>query len=294
MPRIAYVNGRYLPHDDAQVHIEDRGYQFGDGVYEVIAVRRQRLVDEGPHLDRLDRSLRELRIRWPMHRTGIRHIIREMVRRNRLRDGAVYLQVSRGVAPRDQQFPSGTAPSLVMTARRKVFDKAKQRAGVAVVSLNDIRWARCDIKTISLVANVLGKQQAVEAGAYEGWQVDDGGHVTEGTTSNAWIVTQDGRVLTRHADDAILNGITRRTILRLAREQGLSFEEAQFSVEQVKASREAFLTSSTSFVQPVVRIDGVAIGDGRPGAFTRRLQESYERYIDALQPSSEPETARHG
>ena len=164
--------------------------------------------------------------------------------------------------------------------------------GVAVVSFNDIRWGRCDIKTISLVANVLGKQQAVEAGAYEGWQVDKDGYVTEGTTSNAWIVTQDGRLLTRHADSAILNGITRRTILRLAGTEGLAFEEARFSVDQVKAAREAFLTSSTSFVLPVVRIDGVEVNGGRPGTFTRRLQESYERYIDALQPSSEPDTAR--
>ena len=294
MPRIAYVNGRYLPHDEAQVHIEDRGYQFGDGVYEVIAVRRQRLVDEGPHLDRLDRSLRELQIQWPMRQTGVRHVVREIVRRNRLRDGIVYLQVSRGVAPRAQQFPSGTASSLVLTARRIVVDETKLRTGVAVVSLKDIRWARCDIKTISLVANVLGKQQAVEAGAYEGWQVDDGGYVTEGTTSNAWIVTEDERLLTRHADDAILNGITRRTILRLAAAQGLAFEEAPFSVDQVKTAREAFLTSSSSFVLPVVRIDGAEVGDGRPGAFTRRLQESYERYIDALQPSSEPEKVRRG
>ena len=294
MPRIAYVNGRYLPHNDAQVHIEDRGYQFADGVYEVIAVRRQRLVDEGPHLDRLDRSLRELRIPCPMRRAGIRHVVREIVRRNRLHDGIVYLQISRGVAPRAQQFPVDAVSSIILTARRVVFDEVKLRTGVAVITLKDIRWARCDIKSISLVANVLGKQQAMEAGAHEGWQVDDSGYVTEGTTSNAWIVTPDGRLLTRHADDAILNGITRRTILRLAGTQGLAFEEARFSVDQVKAAREAFLTSSSSLVLPVVRIDDVEIGDGRPGPFTRRLQESYERYIDTLQPSSEPETARQG
>ena len=287
MPRIAYVNGRYLPHHDAVVHVEDRGYQFADGVYEVVGVRHGRLIDEEPHLDRLDRSLAALKMESPLNRAAIRHITREMVRRNYIRDGIIYLQISRGVAPRDQQFPSDTAASVVMTARRKFADAAKLRAGVRVISLKDIRWARPDIKSVSLLPNVLCKQQAVEAGAYEAWQVDAAGLVTEGTSSNAWIVTSEGRLLTHDADRAILNGITRRTLLGIAAEQGLDFGEEAFSVAQAKTAQEAFLTSSSSFVLPVIQIDEAVIGTGTPGPFTRRLQESYERYIHAIQPIRE-------
>ncbi len=287
MPRIAYVNGRYLPHDDAVVHVEDRGYQFADGVYEVIGVRHGRLIDEEPHLDRLDRSLGELKLAAPLNRAAIRHVTREMLRRNLLRDGIIYLQVSRGVAPRDQQFPADPTASIVMTARRKKVDAAKMRTGVRVISLPDIRWGRPDIKSVSLLPNVLGKQQAVEAGAYEAWQVDRDGLITEGTSSNAWIVTPDGRLLTHRADRAILNGITRRTLLRIAAELDLEFAEDAFSLDQAKAAREAFLTSSSSFVLPVIQIDGITVGDGNPGPFTRRLQEWYERYIQSIQPVRE-------
>ncbi len=291
MPRVAYVNGRYLPHDDAQVHIEDRGYQFADGVYEVVAVRRDRLVDEGPHLDRLDRSLRELEMSWPAPRNVVSHVIREIVRRNRLQNGIVYLQVSRGVAARAHQFPKSAAASLVLTARRVVIDQAKLRTGVSVISIPDIRWTRCDIKSISLLPNVLGKQRAVEAGAYEAWQVDADGMITEGTSSNAWIVTPDNRLLTRQADNAILNGITRQTILHLAMTHQLTFKEEPFTLGDVRRAREAFLTSSSSLVLPVTRIDGTAIDSGQPGPFTSRLQDAYEQYIDDLPPCGERQYA---
>ncbi|MGE4220969.1 MAG: D-amino-acid transaminase [Alphaproteobacteria bacterium] len=279
MPRFAYVNGRYLPHPKACVHVEDRGYQFGDGVYEVVAILDGCPIDEALHLDRLERSLRELRIAMPMTRAALTMAMRELVRRNGIRNGLVYMQVTRGVAPRDHKFPTQSDPSLVMTTKRMSHERHRHAAaGVSVITIPDIRWKRCDIKSVSLLPNCLGKQQAVEAGAYEAWQVDDEGLVTEGTSSNAWIVTQDGHLLTRATGNEILSGITRASILRLAEEEGLAIEERPFSVEEAKAAREAFLSSATSFVTPVVRIDGAVLGDGRPGPLTRRLTEWYWSY----------------
>jgi D-alanine transaminase len=276
MTRLAYVNGRYLPHGRAMVHIEDRGYQFADGVYEVIPLHRGRLVDEGPHLDRLAYSLGELRIAWPVARPVLPLIVRELIRRNRLSDGLVYIQVTRGVAPRDHKFPARAKSALVMTTKRlKPPAAALLEAGARVITVPDIRWRRCDIKSLALLPNVLGKQQASEAGAFEAWQVDADGLVTEGTSTNAWIVTAAGRLVTRPATAAILNGITRGGLIRVLAEQGVTMEERPFSLAEAKAAREAFLTSSSAFVLPVTRIDDAVVGDGRPGPLTRRLRQVY-------------------
>jgi D-alanine transaminase len=276
MSRIAYVNGRYLPHAEASVHIEDRGYQFADGVYEVIAVQGGEFVDEELHLARLGRSLAELRIAAPMSRRALALVLHEVIRRNRVRDGIVYLQATRGVAPRDHPFPSDIRTSLVVTARRARAANPKMLSeGASVITIPDIRWARCDIKSIALLPNVLGKQQAREADAYEAWQVDGAGMVTEGTSTNAWIITDAGELVTRQASSAILNGCTRLALLDIARRIGLTFVERPFSVAEAKAAREAFLTSTTSLVLPIVRIDGTAIGDGRPGPLVLKLRALY-------------------
>jgi D-alanine transaminase len=283
--RIAYVNGRYVPHREAHVHVEDRGYQFADAVYEVIAVSGGRLIDEEPHLDRLARSLAELRLRWPMSRQALRLVMRQMIRRNRLTGlGSIYLQVSRGVAPRNHVFPLGAKPVLVMTAKTlPLFDPEAARRGVRVITLADMRWRRPDIKSVCLLPNVLAKQQAFEAGAYEAWLVDDQGMVTEGTASNAWIVTASGELVTRSADRSILSGITRGVVLRLAHEHRLRLVERAFSVEEAKGAVEAFLTSTTSWVKPVVEIDQVSIGAGVVGPLTDRLRSLYITHIEQIE-----------
>ena len=285
MSRIAYVNGRYLPHAEASVHIEDRGYQFADGVYEVVAVQGGALVDEALHLARLDRSLAELRIAAPMSRRALGIVLREVIRRNRVRDGIVYLQATRGVAPRDHPFPADSRTALVITARRARPANPKTLTdGIGVITIPDIRWARCDIKAIALLPNVLGKQQAREAGAYEAWQIDGDGMVTEGTSTNAWIITPAGELVTRQANNAILNGCTRLALLDIARRVGLVFVERPFSVAEAKAAREAFLTSTTSLVLPIVRIDGAAIGDGKPGPLVDKLRALYSAHGDEQAP----------
>ncbi len=280
MPRCAYVNGRYVSHAAARVHIDDRGYQFADGAYEVILIRGRGLVDEGQHLDRLDCSLTALRIPWPMSRPALQIVLRELICRNAVEDGTLYLQVTRGVAPRDHRFPAAAAPSLVATARpMKPTPKSVVAAGVAVITHPDIRWRRCDIKSVSLLANVLCKQAAVEAGAFEAWLVDDAGNVTEGTTTNAWIVTPSRRLVTRDLSAAILAGITRLSLLQLVRLRGLSLEERPFSVAEAMTAAEAFVTGTTSLVLPVTRIDGQAIGSGRPGPVTTMLRDHYLRRL---------------
>jgi D-alanine transaminase len=288
MSRVAYVNGRYLPHAQAAVHIEDRGYQFADGVYEVIAVVNGRLLDGGPHLARLERSVAELRMAMPMPVASLRAVIAETVRQNRVERGIVYLQVTRGTARRDHPFPKAAMPSLVVSARRLAPAPALAEAGVAVITVADIRWARCDIKSVALLPNALAKQQAREENAYEAWQVDAAGMVTEGGSTNAWIVTADGTVVTRPAENAILNGITRTRLLALARAQSVAVDERAFSVAEAKAAREAFLTSTTAFVLPVVRIDGAAIGNGHPGSVTLALRELYRRFVDASTAADRP------
>ena len=279
MARYAYVNGRYVDHRDASVHIEDRGYQLADGVYEVVGVRDGKLIDEGPHIDRLDRSLGELRIAWPVSRPTLGFIIRELMRRNRLRDGLVYMQVTRGVARRDHGFPTTPVkPALVMTTKNTKRAEADAGAGVAVKSHPDIRWGRCDIKTVALLPNVLAKQAARESGAYEAWLVDDEGRVTEGASTNAWIVTQDGELVSRQTDNGILAGITRHTLTSMVDALQLKVVERPFTLAEAKKAKEAFITSATAFVTPVVKIDGEPVGDGRVGATARRLREEYVRF----------------
>ena len=282
MPRFAYVNGRYVPHAEASVHIEDRGYQFADGVYEVVPVLNGRMIDEEPHLDRLDHSLRELRIGRPMSRAVLKLILRELLRRNGLTDGLLYMQVTRGVAPRDHKFPKAARPALVVTTKRtKPTPAALVENGVRVITVPDIRWKRCDIKSVSLLPNVLAKQQAVETGAFEAWQIDERGLITEGSSTNAWIVTEDGVLVTRNANEAILNGITRQAVIRLTNAAGVAFEQRPFSLAEAKTAREAFLTSSSGHVLPITRIDDTVVGDGRPGEITRRLRAAYLDYVAA-------------
>lgn len=282
MSRIAYVNGRFTRHRDAAVHVEDRGYQFADAVYEVIAIQNGRFVDEEPHFDRLERSLDELRMAPPAGRAALRHILRETVRRNRVRNGIVYMQISRGVARRDHAFPAHRESSLVVTARSTMPRTAARAGGVSVVTTEDIRWKRCDIKTVGLLPNVLAKQMAAEAGAYEAWLIASDGSVTECTSANAWIVTAGREVVTRPPTSAILNGITRRTVRAIAEREGYSVVERVFSLDEAHGAAEAFLTSTTSHVMPVVRIDGAPVGDGRPGSLTAALQTHYDAYAGMI------------
>jgi len=277
MSRIAYVNGRYLRHGDASVHIEDRGYQFGDGVYEVCEIRAGDLIDEIPHLDRLDRSLAELEMASPMPRAALRLVLRETVCRNRVVHGLVYLQVTRGVARRDHAFPKpGTRPAIVVTAKSINRDRLAGLAekGVAVITCPDIRWTRVDVKSISLLPNCLAKQAARQRGAFEAWLIDRDGYVTEGASTNAWIVTEDDVLVTRQADQSILNGVTRRALADIAVSQGLTVQEQPFTVAEALAAREAFITASTLSAMPVVSIDGAPVGNGSSGPVARLLRAS--------------------
>lgn len=281
MARYAYVNGRYLPRAQAAVDVEDRGYQFADGVYEVIAVIRGRAVDLEPHFDRLDRSLAELDIDPPCSRAALRLILGRLLRLNRLRDGIVYIQVSRGVAPRNHGFPAfGTRPSLVMTtAPRRPPDEAAVTRGASVICLPDNRWGRPDIKSVSLLPNVLAKQQALESGATEAWFVDRHGLVTEGSATNAWIVNGNREIVTRPLGRELLAGITRSAVAEAAKTNNFRLVERAFTVEEAKAAAEAFITSTTSFVMPVTRIDGDPVADGAPGPVTRALLDAYRRRV---------------
>lgn len=278
MPRIAYVNGRYSPLSEAAVHVEDRGFQFADAVYEVWAVMGGRLADHAGHMDRLERSLGELRIRMPMSRGALDRVLRETLRRNRIRDGLVYLQVTRGQARRDHPFPSPEVePTVVITAKPLDYPAidAKARQGVSVITRPDNRWGRCDIKTVGLLPNTLAKQAAKEAGAGEAWLVDADGFVTEGSSTNAWIVDGEGRLRTRDTGANILRGVTRKTLIELARACQIEVIEQPFTVEEAKAAKEAFFTAASAFLTPITSIDGVPVGDGHPGPVTLRLRDLY-------------------
>jgi len=284
MSRYAYVNGRYLPFRHAKVHVEDRGYQFADGVYEVCEVRGGRLIDERRHLERLQRSLKEIKIPLPMSVRALGVVLREVVSRNRIGYGIVYLQITRGVARRDHAFPSGqTLPSLVVTARSLNMSRneALAKNGIAVVSVPDDRWGRVDIKTIGLLPNVLARQNAIERGARDAWFIDKDGMVTEASSANAWIVTPDGVLVTRHVDRAILRGITRTVVFDAIKAEGLAVEERAFSLEEAYGAREAFITSASQIVLPVIRIDGRTIGDGKPGPVAMSLRRQFHRYAEA-------------
>lgn len=283
MARTVYVNGRYVAYADAAVHVEDRGFQFGDGVYEVIEVRDGGLVDGTRHLDRLGRSLREIGMGMPMTRAALAHVVAECIRRNRVADGTVYLQVTRGARPRDFLFPGPEVrQTLVCIARpsaRSVAD-ARAASGIAVKTVPDPRWARCDIKTVMLLPASLAKEAAKADGAREAWFVDAAGFVTEGASSNAWIVDAAGRLRTRPVDSAILRGVTRTTLLDVVARLGLEILEAPFTVVEAMAAREAFVTAATNIVTPVVAIDGSRISDGKPGPISRHLREVFHDFAE--------------
>ncbi|MBT4770779.1 MAG: D-amino-acid transaminase [Rhodospirillaceae bacterium] len=281
MPRIAYVNGRYLPRDQGAVSIEDRGYQFADGIYEVIWVRGGRIIDLEGHMERLERSLDELSIKRPFARSVFAVILAQCLRRNRLADGYLYIQVSRGVAPRNHVYPDHGRASVVVTASRaRPYDPKVMEKGVRVITIPDIRWQRCDIKAIALLPNVMGKQRAKEAGAFEAWQINALGEVTEGSVSNAWIITHEGEIITHPANNSILSGITRRAVLALVREQGLKLAERPFTLEEALVADEAFLTGTTNFIVPIVKIDKTPVGNGKPGPVTLDLHQAYLTYMD--------------
>ncbi len=282
MSRIAYVNGAYLPMVDAVVNIEDRGYQFSDGVYEGITVYKGALIDLGPHIDRLWRSLGELEIAAPMDKAPLGFVIREVVRRNRIKNGFVYLQITRGVARRDHPFPDFAIPALTITCKRLDIDgvEARARKGVAASSQPDMRWDRCDVKSISLLPNILAKQAAREAGAFEAMLIDDDGLVTEGSSTNIWMVSKAGELITRSTDDNILPGITRAAVKSLCADHQIAVTERAFTLEEAQGAAELFLTSSTAGAMPIVTLDGKQIGDGKVGPIGLKLIESYRAHME--------------
>ena len=282
MSRIAYVNGRYLPQPEAAVNIEDRGYQFGDGIYEVVHLYDGRFVDEDLHLDRLERSLREIALPMPMARAALRQVLREVARRNRVTEGLLYMQVTRGVARREHAFPAKPVPpALVVTIKRiPPYPTTVDRWGAAAITQPDLRWARCDIKTVNLLPNCLARQAAKEQGAIEAVLFDpETGMVTEGAATSFWIVDEHGTIRVRHLDHAILPGCTRAALIAELQQAGIPFETRAFSLEEMRRAREAFLTSATSFVKPIVKIDGAPVGDGQVGPVVRQLFEIFARHV---------------
>lgn len=284
MGRIVYVNGRYAPYHEANVHVEDRGFQFADAVYELMEVRNGRLVDATRHLNRLWRSLNELSIPAPMSERALRHVIAQTISRNRVHTGAVYLQVTRGAAPRDFAFPDPdlTPPSLVVIARarRAGANDAIAVNGIAVMTMPDNRWGRCDIKTVMLLPACLAKERARAGGATEAWLVDANGFVTEGASSNAWIIDRDGQLVTRSLGPELLPGVTRATAMDVIRNEDLTIIERPFTPDEAYQAREAFVTSASNVVMPVVNIDGRPIGDGKPGPIARHLRSLFYQFAE--------------
>ena len=283
MSRIAYVNGQYVPHATAVVHIEDRGFQFADSVYEVCEVWDGEIIDMTRHLDRLNRSLGELSIAWPVKRTALEAILREVIRRNRVTDGLVYLQVTRGAAKRDFSFPKpGTPPTLVVTSR-SILKATRDKAGtdgIRVITTADIRWERVDIKTTGMTAQVLAKEAAVRAGAKEAWMLDKEGRITEGSSSTAWIVNGEGTLITRPTNMNILPGVTRAAIMDYAAANDIKVEERPFTLEEAQKAREAFVTSASATITPVVQIDDIVIGNGVPGSIASQMRSVFHDYVE--------------
>lgn len=278
MSRIIYINGLYQPYENAYVHAEDRGFQFADGVYEVCEVRNNSLVDETRHMQRLARSMKELDMTPPMSLVAMGQVMRETCRRNRVKNGLVYIQVTRGAARRDFAYPDPEVRGTVVCLARKVSPRKGQNKavkGLSVISVPDIRWQRPDIKTVSLLPNAMAKQAAKDQGADEAWMLDAKGYVTEGSSSNAWILTQDNMLLTRNADQGILRGITRTVLLDLLNEKQMSFKERHFTIKEAQNAKEAFLTSASNGVMPIARIDGVNVGDGTPGPISLMLRKEF-------------------
>lgn len=288
MSHISYVNGRYLPHAAASVHIEDRGYQFADGVYEVICYWKGRPIDYKGHMERLERSLSELQIRPPCSMKALTVVVREVVARNRLTTGNIYIQINRGVAPRAHYFPApGTKPSVVVVTKPGAgpSDAAAEKGG-KVVTAPDIRWERVDIKSVSLLPNCLAKELAHKAKAYETFLHLPDGTVTEASASNAWMVTPDQTIVTHPANGAILSGITRSTVLKLARAAGYKVEERPFTLKEAFAAKEVFVTGTTTFVMPIVQVDDKVIANGSPGTVALDLRARYRAYVDAVDPAT--------
>lgn len=275
MSRIVYLNGSYVPEAEAKVSVFDRALLFGDGIYEVTAVLDGRLVDFEPHLVRLDRSLNEIGLAPPLGHDALRAVHQELIARNRIDEGIVYLQITRGAADRDFAYPENAAPNVIaFTQSRPLIANPHAETGVKVVTIPDLRWKRRDIKSTSMLAQTMGKQEAKLKGAYEAWMVEDG-VVTEGTSSSAFILDQAGVIRTQPLGHHILPGVTRRAVLRLVALEGLSLQERPFSVADALAAREAFMTAASAFVLPIVEIDGVKIGDGQPGPMARKFRALY-------------------
>jgi D-alanine transaminase len=283
MSRIAYVNGQYVSHAVAGISIDDRGFLFADGVYEVCEVYGGALVDETRHLDRLARSLNELHMQWPLSRRALEMILREVIARNRVKDGMVYIEITRGAAKRDHVFPPKATPlTLVVTAKsidREAGNKASEH-GIKVISVPDNRWSRVDIKSVSLLPNVLARQTAKEQDAKEAWFVDTDGFVTEGAATNAWIITRDNVLVTRSAETGILRGITRQGVMDICAKQGLKVEERSFTVEDAYNAKEAFITAATTLIMPVVKINDHVIGNGQAGEITLRLRAMFHDHVE--------------
>ncbi len=289
MTRIAYINGIYQPLTWPAIMAEDRGYQFADGVYEVIAFHNGQFYDETLHYERLDASLAMLDIPAPMNRAALKMVVRETIRKNRLKAAIIYIQISRGIAPREHSYHAGLKPVLVVTARPLDTSRRQQihKQGIAVISVPDQRWARCDIKSIALLPNILARQSALKQGAQEAWQVNSAGFITEGAATNAWMIDKQNRLYTHPANAAILNGIMRRTILNLAKEAGLQLVEQAFSTAQAQRAAECFATASTMSIFPVVSLDGKKIGDGKIGRHTAQLIAACERAYAQSEKKSE-------
>lgn len=283
MSRVAYVNGAYVPQRDASVNIEDRGYQFGDGIYEVVHLHHGRFIDEDRHLDRLERSLKEIHLPMPMPRAALRLVLMEVARRNRVSEGLLYMQVTRGVARRDHAFPRLAVPvSLVVTIRRIApYPTDVERWTIAAITQPDLRWARRDIKSINLLPNVLARQAAREQGAGEAILIDEAGVVTEGAATTIWIVDAKGVLRTRHLDQVILPGCTRGALIAELEADGIAYSLEPYTLEDLRAAREVFLTSATSFVKPIVKIDGGPVADGKVGPMTRRLFDVFARHVQS-------------
>lgn len=282
MTQMTYLNGEFVPHDKAFVHVEDRGFTFADGVYDFVLVHRGCLINVEAHLDRVAYSLGEMEIAWPMPRDELHGVLKEAVTRNGFDEGHVYIQITRGVAPRLHPFPRpAITPTVVVIARPAPFPSIEEaRKGWRVITTPDQRWKRCDIKSVALLPNILARELAVRAGADEAWLFDEDRNITEGVACNAWIVTDGGELVTRHLDHAILSGITRKMLRGVAAEAGVVFVERPFSVDEARRAREAFLTNTPYLVKPVVRIDDVKIGDGKIGSVTSRLLDTYRDFVE--------------
>lgn len=272
MSRTVYLNGAYVPEEEAMVSVFDRGFLFADGVYEVTAVIDGKIVEYDGHAVRLERSLGEVGMKMPVDRDELLEIHRELVKRNNLKEGAIYLQVTRGAADRDFVFPKDAKQTLVLFTQARTL--TSEKPGIKVISIPDIRWGRRDIKTVQLLAPSMGKMMAKAEGKDDAWMVEDG-FVTEGTSNNAYIVTKDGKIVTRNLSNSILHGITRASVLRLAAELDMEVEERPFTIAEAQQAAEAFITAATTFVCPVVEIDGVALNGGTPGPVSKRLNELY-------------------